>query len=196
MSVKKNGCYIASVHPMRSFARPELSIKQYSGTYCAIEGDDEAVPEIISIFNSIGSSTYTIDKTKKASYHAAGVFASNYLVTLSHQALSCMREAGVEDDMAMKVITSLMSGTVANLEKTRSPEQSLTGPIQRGDISTIQKHIASFTNADQKKLYSALGKSTISLTSHSEEKVDMIKKALGDTDKTEQGKQTLPPSFF
>lgn len=177
-SVKEKGCYVASVHPMRSFAKPELSVEQYSGTYCAIEGDKEALLNARSLFNSIGSITYEIDKNKKSSYHAAGVFASNYLVTLAQQALSCMREAGVENEMAMHVITNIMRGTVSNLETTLSPEQSLTGPIKRGDISTIMKHIASLTDQEQKHLYSALGKATLHLTEHNTVKKEKITSAL------------------
>ncbi|CEG59209.1 Rossmann-like and DUF2520 domain-containing protein [Legionella fallonii] len=182
ISVKERGCYVASVHPMRSFAKPELSVEQYAGTYCAIEGDKEAFPYVHSLFNSIGSITYEIDKIKKSSYHAAGVFASNYLVTLAQQALSCMKEAGVENEMAMHVITNIMRGTVSNLEKTLSPEQSLTGPIKRGDISTIMKHIESLTDVEQKHLYSTLGKATLHLTDHNTVKKDKITNALAVRD--------------
>ena len=178
ISIREKGCYVASAHPMRSFAKPELSVEQYSGTYCAVEGDKEALPNIRYLFNSIGSTTYEIDKMKKSSYHAAGVFASNYLVTLAQQALSCMREAGVENEMSMHVITNIMRGTVSNLEKTLSPEQSLTGPIKRGDISTIIKHIESLTDIEQKNLYAALGKATLHLTDHGTEKKEQITSAL------------------
>ena len=161
IAAKKIGCYVASVHPMRSFAKPELSVQQYSGTYCAMEGDPEAIPIINDLFGSIGSITYQIDKDKKSLYHAAGVFASNYLVTLSQQALLCLEEAGVEREMAMKVITNLMQSSISNLETTLSPEQSLTGTIKRGDIETIKKHMESLENIGQKNLYVSLGKATI-----------------------------------
>ena len=183
ISTKEKGCYVASVHPMISFAKPELSVEQYHGTYCAIEGDKEAFPSVHYLFNSIGSITYEIDKMKKSSYHAAGVFASNYLVTLAQQALSCMRDAGVENEMAMHVITNIMRGTVSNLEKTLSPEQSLTGPIKRGDISTIMKHLESLTDIEQKCLYSTLGKATLHLTEHNSIKKDKIMGALAVEDK-------------
>lgn len=176
--IKEKGCFVASAHPMKSFAKPELSVDQYTGTYCAVEGDKEALPQVHSLFNSIGSITYEIDKIKKSSYHAAGVFASNYLVTLAQQALSCMREAGVENKMAMHVITNIMQDTVSNLEKTLSPEQSLTGPIKRGDISTIMKHMASLTDKEQKHLYSVLGKATIQLTDHNTVIKDKIMSAI------------------
>lgn len=163
---KQIGCNVASIHPMRSFARPEVSIKEFPGTYCAMEGDSEAVELIRGLFNSMGAITYLIEKEKKSLYHAAGVFASNYLVTLSNQALNCLIESGVEKDIAMRVIANIMKGTVLNLETTLSPEKSLTGPIQRGDISTIKKHLNSFSNSSQKSLYSSLGEATIDLTTH------------------------------
>lgn len=177
-SVSEKGCFVASVHPMRSFAKPELSVEQYQGTYCAIEGDERAVHLLKALFEKIGSITYEIDRTKKASYHAAGVFASNYLVTLAQQAQTCLNEAGVEREMAMQIITNLMKGSLANLERTLSPTQSLTGPIQRGDTSTIKKHMDALLNPEQKKLYSSLGKATLQLTRHSVEQQKRIAAAL------------------
>jgi len=183
ISVKAIGCYTASVHPMRSFAKPESSVAAYHGTYCAIEGDEEALPKAHFIFNAIGSITYNIDKTKKSSYHAAGVFASNYLVTLAQLALSCMNEADVEHEMAMHVITNIMQGTVSNLETTLSPAKSLTGPIKRGDTSTIMNHINALTDIEQKHLYSLLGKATVDLTEHNALIKNEIIKALDPADK-------------
>lgn len=168
IAIKQKGCSVGSVHPMRSFAKPELSVKQYDGTYCAIEGDEQALPTMRYLFDSIGSTTYDIDKEKKSLYHAAGVFASNYLVTLAHEALSCMKEAAVDNEMAMHVITNIMKGTIANLEKTLSPLQALTGPIKRGDLLTITKHIENLPTVAQRNLYAVLGKATMELTDHSE----------------------------
>jgi predicted short-subunit dehydrogenase-like oxidoreductase (DUF2520 family) len=178
LSIKERGCFIASVHPMRSFAKPELSIEQYKGTYCAMEGDVEALHTVSYLFNAIGSITYEINKQKKSLYHAAGVFASNYVVTLAKQALDCMQDSGVENEIAMQVITNIMQGTVANLKRTLSPEQSLTGPIQRGDIATISKHINAFTDHERKNLYAVLGKSTLHLTLHNNDKKEKIEEAL------------------
>ena len=178
LSVKKHNCYVASVHPMRSFANPELSVTQYQGTYCAMEGDDEALDVLQDVFHSIGSLTYLIDQRKKSLYHAAGVFASNYIVTLSQQALLCFEEAGVEKEIAMPIITTLMQSTVSNLAATLSPDTSLTGPIQRGDRSTIIKHLVAL-ESPMKELYSLMGEATIDLTTHDMTTKALLKRALG-----------------
>ena len=100
------------------------------------------------------------------------------MVTLSHQALSCLEEAGVEHRMAMGIITNIMKGTVSNLESTLSPDLSLTGPIKRGDSSTIKKHIDAFQNPAQKKLYIDLGKATVPIASLAETTQDAILETL------------------
>lgn len=179
LPLKQRGCSIASIHPMHSFANPELSVKQYAGTFCAVEGDKEATQIVTQLFQSIGSITYFIHKDKKQLYHAAGVFACNYLVTLSQQSLSCLQDAGVEQEMAMKIIVNLMKSTVFNLEKTMSPEKSLTGPIQRGDTVTIQHHLNALDSPIQKALYSLLGQATVGLTRHNNENLDALNKLFG-----------------
>lgn len=176
--VSKKGCFVASVHPMRSFAHPALSIEQFSGTYCALEGDQKALPTLKQLFEQIGSITFEINKEQKPLYHAAGVFCSNYLITLAHLACDCFIEAGLQKDTAIKIITNLMKGSLTNLIKTSSLEQALTGPIQRGDISTIKNHMNAFAFIEQKELYALLGKATLSLTHHNSDLKERIIKAL------------------
>lgn len=172
-TAKEKGCFVASVHPMRSFAKPDISFKQYDGTYCAIEGDDEAVKVLEELFTKIGSVVYAINKEKKSAYHAAGVFASNYLVTLCQNALLCLGDAGVENEMSMKIIASLMQSTLNNLETTLSPEKSLTGPIKRGDINTITKHLNALPEP-LSNLYKTLGLATLGIANLPEEREKKI----------------------
>jgi predicted short-subunit dehydrogenase-like oxidoreductase (DUF2520 family) len=172
------GCATASLHPMRSFSNPALSIKQYSGTYCAIEGDTKALKRLTPLFEAIGSVVYNIKQEKKSVYHAAGVFASNYLLTLAKQATQCLAEAGVDETIGLNIITDLMRGTLSNVEHTQSLEKSLTGPIQRGDVSTIKKHLQAINNTEQQSLYRALGKATLPLTTLNQNQKQAIDKAL------------------
>ncbi|MCH9689192.1 MAG: DUF2520 domain-containing protein [Gammaproteobacteria bacterium] len=158
------GCATASLHPMRSFSNPALSLEQYPGTYCAIEGDAKALKRLKPLFEAIGSVVYHIKQEKKSIYHAAGVFASNYLLTLAKQATDCLTEAGVDETIGLNIIADLMQGTLSNLKHTQSLKTSLTGPIQRSDVNTIKKHLEAINNAEQQSLYRALGKATLPIT--------------------------------
>ncbi|MCP3679149.1 MAG: DUF2520 domain-containing protein [Gammaproteobacteria bacterium] len=163
-AVKNKNCLIASVHPMRSFTLPEISVKQYNGTYCAIEGDDAAITVLSSLFKSIGSNTYQVDSDKKSAYHAAGVFAANYLVTIYHNALLCLQEAGVENNINTEIIINLMQGTINNISKVKSPRRALTGPIERGDVNLIAQHLTALDeNRQLCQLYKTLALSTLDI---------------------------------
>lgn len=176
-AAKKRNCFTASVHPMRSFAKPEISIKHYPGTFCAMEGDDKATDILHPIFTDIESIIYTVNRHKKGAYHAAGVFASNYLLTVCQSALFCLEEAEVEKEIASKIVISLMKSTLNNLEATLSPEKSLTGPIQRGDFNTIIKHLDSLPQSIS-LLYKTLGLATLALAKLPNDKREKIEDLL------------------
>ena len=140
---QQQGCYIYSAHPMRSFSNPAISTAKYTGTYCAIEGCEPQIAVIDQLFQSIGSITYRINPQHKATYHAASVMASNYLITLAENAHTSFESSGIAHEQALDLVISLMTSTLHNLEATRCFNSALTGPIQRGDINTVKLHLES-----------------------------------------------------
>lgn len=176
-SAKNLGSHTASIHPIKSFASPEC-IDQFKDAYCAIEGDDSALSELIPIFEKMGGIVFRIHKEKKQYAHIAGVIANNYLVTLHHCALQCYEVAGVDEKIAKKIVSMLMTDALNNINLF-SYEKALTGPIQRGDTETIDNHIMALSQTNLvKNIYSALGIETLSLTHHSETKKEELKKIL------------------
>jgi predicted short-subunit dehydrogenase-like oxidoreductase (DUF2520 family) len=164
ISAKKRGCFVASIHPMRSFANLIQSAQEYPGTYCAIEGDIEALRVLEPLFKGIGSVIYRIESSKKIVYHAGAVFASNYLVTLTKQSIDCFVSAGMEHEFAKHLALTAMRDVFENIQNN-SLETALTGPIKRGDINTIQKHIDNLPEAGR-DIYQALVHATLPLTGH------------------------------
>lgn len=159
-ALKQLGANVCSIHPMHSFIDPKISVQKYAGTFCAVEGDSAAVNIVQRLFSGFGSQVFAVDPRRKALYHAAGVFASNYLLTLAGQSLSCLEEAGIDESDAFNLVVSLMQSTLNNLASKKSPRTALTGPLRRGDNATIQKHLQSFTSADEEEFYTTLAKRT------------------------------------
>lgn len=158
--LKKKGCMLCSVHPMHSFIDPEISVQKYAGTYCAIEGDAAAVEVAEQLFSAFGSKVFAVDRESKPLYHAAGVFASNYLLTLASQSLSCLEQAKVEKKDAFNLVVNLMQSTLNNLVTKTSARDALTGPLRRGDYVTIQKHLYAFSKAEERDFYELLAART------------------------------------
>ncbi|QHG92287.1 DUF2520 domain-containing protein [Coxiella endosymbiont of Amblyomma sculptum] len=166
-SVKKRDCYIASVHPMRSFLIPPKNKNSDRVYSCTFEGDKKSLSLLSSLFGMINYSIYPINKQDKSICHIASVFASNYLVTLYDKSLSCLKNSEITEEDGFEIILNLMKSTLDNLEFSRSTSKSLTGPISRGDLGTIKRHLQKLSNANNleiKKLYQVLGFSTVTLT--------------------------------
>jgi predicted short-subunit dehydrogenase-like oxidoreductase (DUF2520 family) len=111
---------------------------QFDGTFCSIEGDAPAVELLRAALERIGAQVIAIDASAKTLYHAASVFASNYLVSLMDVALRTYAAAGIPDDTARRLAQPLVTETVANVFRL-GPAQALTGPIARGDWATVAK---------------------------------------------------------
>lgn len=173
LPIRDRGGMIASAHPLRSFTHHIQA--NYTGTYCAIEGDRQATELLQDFFKKIGFIPFIMSCDNKMLYHAGAVFASNYLVTLFHQATSCIGQADVSPEMSKEIVLSLMQGTLDNLKNQDAPG-ALTGPLMRGDTKTIAAHLAVLDKA--KALYKELAKATLPLTQHREETLQKLRQML------------------
>ena len=158
------GALTASVHPIRSFADPVQVAEHFGGTFCGIEGDAAALPMLTSAFEAIGARPVAIDAAAKTVYHAASVFASNYLVTVLDAALRAYQAAGVSEDVARQLAAPLATETMANVFRLGAGA-ALTGPIARGDFETVARQQTALDAWDGAtgKLYRALAASTTRL---------------------------------
>jgi len=158
------GCAVASVHPVRSFAVPEQAADSFAGTYCGTEGDERALKALRPAFAAIGARLVGIDPAFKMLYHAAAVFASNYLVTVLDAGLQAYAKAGVPNDEALKMMEPLVRSTIDNVFHNGT-KAALSGPIARRDVKTVlaQYHALRAWDKPLGKLYKTLGKQTARL---------------------------------
>lgn len=163
-AVAAAGAHTASVHPVRSFADPVHVAAHFAGTFCGIEGDPAALGLLSRALAAIGARTVQIDPAAKTVYHAASVFASNYLVTVIDAALRAYQAAGVPADVARALAAPLATETLTNVLRM-GPERALTGPIARGDMGTVarQQQALDTWDGESGDLYRALAAATMAL---------------------------------
>lgn len=163
-AAREAGARVASVHPVRSFADPAGVAAAFAGTWCGVEGDAEALAQLAPAFEAIGAQLVRIDAAAKTVYHAASVFASNYLVTVLDAALRAYAAAGVPPEVARELARPLASETLANVFRL-GPAAALSGPIARGDIATVARQQAAVGGWDAPtgRLYEALVAPTTAL---------------------------------
>ena len=107
------------------------------------------------ILHHLGASLLTVPVSRRPLYHAAAVFASNYLSGLIAAAARLMTQAGVPEAEALPAILPLARGSLENLERM-GPVHALTGPISRGDLETVRLHLRTL-DPRERSLYAALG---------------------------------------
>jgi len=178
---KNFGARVLSVHPLQSFASVERAIENLPGSVFSIEGDEEAYPVAKCIAETLEGEYFCIDRKAKPLYHAGACVVSNYLVTLIEFGVKLLESTGIPRNSGMKALMPLIQGTVNNIENIGIPK-ALTGPIARGDLSTIIKHLDCLEEMapELMKLYSWLGFYTAQIAV---EKGTIDKKVMDDLQK-------------
>ena len=159
-----NQCYRASVHPTHSFADPEKSVSTFPGSSCAVEGDTQAVKLLNALFSAIGGRCFPLQADKKGLYHAATVMACNNLVALLAMSKQMLAEADIDPDQQEQILNPLIRQTVDNYLNNPDPADSLTGPISRGDLNTVETHLDALSSQRQwRNAYALLGEVAVDL---------------------------------
>jgi predicted short-subunit dehydrogenase-like oxidoreductase (DUF2520 family) len=89
-------------------------------------------------------------------------------MTLVDTALELMEMAGIGREAALDALGPILRATTENVLRC-GPEQALTGPIRRGDVGTIRRHLSAVENAspETRHLYVAAGLRTIAIAERS-----------------------------
>ena len=157
--LRNHGAAVASVHPLMTFtggAPPSLVDVLF-----ALEGDARAVRHAKIIVDSFGAFPVQLKRDDKAAYHAWASFASPLLVALLAAAEPLAPP--MNQRSARRALVQLAEQTLANYAEHGAPA-AFTGPLVRGDVATIQKHLNVIgKNAVVRDTYVALAKAALEL---------------------------------
>ena len=127
------------VHPLQTFPDVEAAVERIPGCAAAIGADDdEGLALATRLAEDLGARPFPLADEHRALYHAAAVFASNYLVAATGVAEQLLAAAGVPEPLP--AIDPLQRATVANLARS-GPADALTGPAVRGDAGTVGRNL-------------------------------------------------------
>ena len=150
-------CQLASAHCILSFSSPSTAVAQFAGTPCALEGDALAMHSLRTAFTAIDAQPFALAAENKVLYHAAAVFATNFLPVLQVVAADLWRITGMPQDMIAPLSASLLRHAVHNIT-TQGAANALTGPAARGDTAVValQGQAVADWQADAGQAYQAL----------------------------------------
>jgi predicted short-subunit dehydrogenase-like oxidoreductase (DUF2520 family) len=136
--LRKRGARVGSVHPLMTFVRG--SRPSLKGVPFALEGDGKAVRSARGLVLRLRGQPFTVQKRRKEAYHAWGMFSSPLFMALVAAAERVANAAGIPRDEARKRMLPILRQTLANYERMGAA-QSFSGPIARGDVETVKKHL-------------------------------------------------------
>jgi len=142
-----------SFHPLQSFPFPR-DPSAFRGITVAVDATTPALRRrLASLARELGARPKHVGDAERVRYHAAAVFASNFVDVVVAEAVRLLERAGWREDEAIRALLPLIEGAVANIRR-RGTVRALTGPIRRGDAETVSRHLAAMENPD---LYRMLG---------------------------------------
>ena len=132
-----------SLHPLRALP-PVGEEADLSGTLLIFEGEHREIANGIAA--AAGARLIEIEAKDKPLYHAAAVFASNYVAALLDIGAELLARVGIED--ARHELSFLAASAIENW-KTHTDQRRFTGPAARGDRAVMERHLAALRNDPQ-----------------------------------------------
>jgi predicted short-subunit dehydrogenase-like oxidoreductase (DUF2520 family) len=164
-ALRQRGIACGTFHPLVPLAAPEHAPALLRGAWVGLAGDDRALGPARALATLVRAHVLRIPAGGQALYHAAAVFASNFPVVLAALAERLLREAGVAREEARPAVRHLLSSAAANLQRGDDAALTLTGPVVRGDVGTVQRHLEALAGApalgDVRAVYAALAHATL-----------------------------------
>ncbi|HXN91196.1 MAG TPA: DUF2520 domain-containing protein [Candidatus Sulfotelmatobacter sp.] len=148
------GHAVGSFHPLQSFPAPRPP-EAFQGITVAVDASTTGLERrLAQLARDIGARPRHVADEERVLYHAAAVFASNYVVAVIAEAVKILGKAGWSRDEAEQALLPLVEGVVANV-RGAGVTKALTGPIRRGDLETVRRHMEAL--GEQGDLYRMLG---------------------------------------
>mgnify|MGYP000530690719 CR=1 FL=1 len=143
--------HAGSVHPLVALPDPERGAARLRGAHFAIaHADDDARRAATLLVETLDGNAVTVSDEHRVTYHAAAAVAANHLVALLGQVERIAVSIGVPLDAYLDLARGALDDVAAH-----GPTAALTGPVARGDLDTVARHLAAI-EPDERAAYEAM----------------------------------------
>ena len=159
------------LHPLQSFST-KRGPEQLDGAWGAVTAEDAEARAVARwLAETLGLQPFDLADDRRAAYHAGAAMASNYLVTLRAAGRSLLDAAGAPPEALDPLIRGVLDTGF-----------QLTGPIARGDWSTVERHLETIRaeRPELEELYVVLAEATARIAGR-ELPRDTVSQGLGST---------------
>lgn len=133
---RQAGAIGLAIHPSMTFTGLSLDLPRLSGCAFGVTAPAAVLPIAQALVMEMGGEPVVIAEADRPIYHAALAHGANHLTTITGQALQLLGELGLEQPE--RVLGPLARAALDNALSVG--ESALTGPVARGDASTVREH--------------------------------------------------------
>lgn len=163
-SVKEAGAQTASLHPLQSFTKGDKA-GRFEGIWFTLQGDEALYTELKCLVDPFSAGIIPMTAGQKSAMHLAAVFASNYLVSLMDLSGQITSQNGIKN--GLDLLKPIVHQTIEKIFE-QGTEDSLSGPVVRGDLNTLRTHLQQLDKTPQTgNAYRILGSVTADLSERS-----------------------------
>jgi predicted short-subunit dehydrogenase-like oxidoreductase (DUF2520 family) len=137
---------VGAMHPLQTLPTPEIGAARLPGSWAAVAGS----ARVQTLAEDLGMVPFPVADADRVAYHAAATVASNHLTALLGQVERIAGTAGAP----LAAFEPLVRATVDNCFAI-GPARALTGPVARGEIETVLRHLDALAG-DEQRAYRAL----------------------------------------
>lgn len=139
--LRRAGCAIGSLHPLRAFPLPCLDPQAAAGILFAIDGDPTAEQLARRLVTSWDGAPVRIEAGERPLYHFAATLAAGGVVTLLAAAVEIAAQLNLPREVLGGYL-ALARSALDGIEHAGAPAPAITGPAARGDVQTVLEQIA------------------------------------------------------
>lgn len=155
-----------SFHPVISISSIEKGIEIIPKTIFTCQGQIAAFLQHLA--GKIGQSGVVLSSEQKKVIHVSAVFMNNYLTGMIEEIKLLNQNCGINN--AGEILQAITNQTVEQAWE-KCIDENLTGPVKRGDVNTIRKHLKILEdNKLFEQLYKNFGKILLKFVNNDSEK--------------------------
>lgn len=159
-----SGAQVGGFHPLQMFTEPETALRGLPGCAVAIEAAPPLFDALAEMAGALECHTLRLPPGTRVLYHAGAGYVAAFVNALVKEALGIWEPLGLSEPEALRALLPLLRGTADSIERL-GPARGMAGPASRGDLGTVERHLAALAALDPKSLdlYRMLALRTVAL---------------------------------
>lgn len=132
------GARVAALHPVQACPSVDAAVARLPGCAWGVTCGGAAFAAATRLVEDVDGQVVVVPEDARPVWHAAAVTAANGIAAMVAAGEALLASL----DLPRDVLMPLAAGAVANAHDGGGGAATLTGPIVRGDVRTVERHLA------------------------------------------------------